>query len=157
MVRMRRLELPRTSVHNALNVARLPIPPQPHLINKESRELGGEFNSSLSPSVSQNLSSTNSGRSSHKTVSSFPNQLTWLISAFCRHNNLPRTKNPELGKQDSNLRSRNQNPLPYRLAIPQNNFFTIPLAKNLIELYHNEIEMSIKIFNYKELVESWIA
>jgi hypothetical protein len=31
MVRSRRLELPRAFAHNDLNVARLPIPPRPHM------------------------------------------------------------------------------------------------------------------------------
>jgi hypothetical protein len=31
MVRSRRLELPRAFAHNDLNVARLPVPPRPHL------------------------------------------------------------------------------------------------------------------------------
>src|SRR3546814_1292959 len=33
MVRSRRLELPRAFAHNDLNVARLPVPPRPHVIS----------------------------------------------------------------------------------------------------------------------------
>jgi hypothetical protein len=36
-VRSRRLELPRAFAHNDLNVARLPVPPRPHIRRNENR------------------------------------------------------------------------------------------------------------------------
>ena len=41
MVRPRRLELPRAFAHNDLNVARLPIPPRPHIFSEHCRTTKG--------------------------------------------------------------------------------------------------------------------
>jgi hypothetical protein len=42
-----------------------------------------------------------------------------------------------LGRQDSNLRSRDQNPLPYRLATPQNQIYLNKITENNKEGFYN--------------------